>query len=99
MPTAPTPRGEGPPAADDGIELTTDDARLFARLKAWRLEMARDQKMPPYVVFNDRTLRAIASARPRDKLDLSRIHGVGPAKIGSYGDAVLEVLARFAGEG
>lgn len=40
--------------------------------------------------------RAIAAARPRDAFDLSRIHGVGPAKIASYGDKVLEVVAGFA---
>ena len=96
---APTPRGEMPATGADDVALTTEDARLFAKLKVWRLEIARGQKLPPYVVFNDRTLRAIAAARPRDAVDLSRIHGVGPAKIASYGAAVLAVLGRFAEEG
>ena len=96
---APTPRGEGVPAAADEEALTTDDARLFARLKAWRLEVARVQTLPPYVVFSDRTLRAIARARPRDTVDLSRIHGVGPAKIASYGAVVIELVTGFASAG
>ena len=93
------PRGEVPVSGGDEPALTTDDARLFAKLKAWRTEVARTQKVPPYVVFNDRTLRAIASARPRDAVDLGRLHGIGPAKIASYGEAVLAVLGRFAEEG
>ena len=94
-----TPRGEMPASGGDEPSLTTDDARLFAKLKAWRTEVARTQKVPPYVVFNDRTLRAIASERPRDAVDLGRLHGIGPAKIASYGEAVLAVLGRFAEEG
>ena len=92
---APTPRGEAAPPGDDEPSLTTDDARLFAKLKAWRLEIARAQKVPPYVVFNDRSLRSIARARPRDTIDLGRIHGVGPAKIASYGRVVLEVVKGY----
>ena len=92
----PTPRGEGIPAGGDEPALTTQDARLFAKLKAWRLELARVQKVPPYVIFNDRTLRAIAVARPREEVGLSRIHGIGPAKIASYGADVLGVLRQYA---
>ena len=92
----PTPRGEMPAAGGDEPALTTDDSRLFAKLKAWRTEVARTQKVPPYVVFNDRTLRAIAAARPRDEIELSRLHGIGPAKIASFGAEVLDVLAKHA---
>ena len=95
----PTPRGEGPPAADDGIELTTDDARLFARLKAWRLEMARDAKMPP-PTSSSTTARCAPSPPPaRATRSISPASTASArAKIGSYGDAVLEICARHAGE-
>jgi len=50
------------------------------------------------VVFPDRTLEAIACARPTSREQLSFVSGVGPAKLSSYGAAVLRVLARFSGE-
>ena len=91
-----TPRGAARPADADEPALTTDEARLFATLKAWRLEVARAQKVPPYVVFNDRSLRAIARVQPRDAVALGRIHGIGPAKVASYATPVLGVLERHA---
>ena len=93
---APNPRSEAGPGAADDAPLTTDASRLFARLKAWRLEVARTLKLPPYVVFSDRTLRAIARDRPRDMLSLGRVHGVGPAKVASYGADVLDIVGRHA---
>ena len=89
-----TPRSEAAPDAPGDEPLTTDETRLFATLKAWRLEIARVQKVPPYVVFNDRTLRAIVRARPHDAVALGRIHGIGPAKVASFGRPVLDVLVR-----
>ena len=50
--------------------------------------------MPAYVVFNDKTLAAIAERRPGSLVELSTISGVGESKLERYGEAVLEVLAR-----
>ena len=91
----PHPRSEDGSAPEVGEALSVADERLFAALKARRLDLARAKKLPPYVIFHDRTLRDIARSRPRDRLDLGRISGVGPAKVGQYGDDVLEVVARF----
>jgi ATP-dependent DNA helicase UvrD/PcrA len=63
------------------------------RLRAWRLARAREDGVPPYVVFHDSVLRAIAGAQPKSLGDLSEIAGVGPAKLERYGDAVLALLA------
>jgi len=63
------------------------------RLRAWRLERAREDGVPPYVVFHDTVLRAIADAQPRSLGDLSQIAGIGPAKLERYGAAVLALLA------
>ena len=49
--------------------------------------------MPPYVVFHDRTLAALAAARPRDREALRQVPGIGPAKLEAYGDALLALLA------
>ncbi len=68
------------------------DAELFTRLKTWRTEEARRRSLPPYVVFHDRTLAAIAAARPAAAADLARIKGIGPAKLAAYGDALLRLM-------
>ena len=52
--------------------------------------------MPPYVVFHDSVLRAIADAQPASLGELAQIAGVGPAKLDRYGGDVLDVLARAA---
>jgi ATP-dependent DNA helicase RecQ len=49
--------------------------------------------VPPYVIFHDATLRAIADARPRSLQELARIQGVGAAKLERYGDAMLATVA------
>jgi ATP-dependent DNA helicase RecQ len=65
---------------------------LFERLKAWRTEQARAQSVPPYVVFHDATLSAIAAAQPRDLETLSTIGGIGTKKLERYGPALLQLL-------
>ena len=67
------------------------DEGLFERLKAWRLERARDDEVPAYVVFTDATLELIAEHKPGDEKALRAISGVGPSKIERYAE---EVLAR-----
>ncbi len=69
---------------------------LFERLKAWRAEQARAQSVPPYVVFHDSTLSAIAAAQPRDLDALSGIAGIGTRKLERYGAALLELLKEPA---
>ncbi len=69
------------------------DEPLFQALRRWRLEVARAQGVPPYVVFHDATLAAIAAARPAGKRALAAVPGVGAAKLERYGDAILDVVA------
>jgi len=68
------------------------DAELFGRLRAWRKAQAQAQSVPPYVVFSDATLVAIADAQPTSRLELARISGVGPMKLERYADPLLAVL-------
>ena len=49
--------------------------------------------MPPYVVFHDRTLSAIAALRPRSLDGLAEVPGIGPAKLAAYGKALLALIA------
>ena len=69
-----------------------EDAELFGRLRAWRKAQAEAQSVPPYVVFSDATLVAIADARPTSRAGLAQISGVGPTKLTRYADPVLTVL-------
>jgi ATP-dependent DNA helicase RecQ len=68
------------------------ESPLLARLKAWRTDTAREQSVPPYVVFHDATLSAIAAAQPTDLQQLSTISGIGTKKLERYGQALLRLL-------
>jgi DNA helicase-2/ATP-dependent DNA helicase PcrA len=70
------------------------DEDLLLRLKAWRLEVAREQKVPAYVVFTDNTLIAIAELQPDDEKALVAIPGIGARKLEQYGPDVLDMVRR-----
>jgi len=76
--------------------LDADVRARFEALRAWRRERAAEQRVPPYVIFQDRTLLEIAIKQPGDLARLGAIAGVGQSKIARYGEAVLEVLRRGA---
>ena len=71
---------------------------LFEALRAARLELAREQKVPPYVIFHDATLREMAERRPDSLAVLGTISGVGTRKLAQYGEAFLKVLREGAGD-
>ena len=83
-------------AAADDAPLDGDDEALFERLRGWRTEQASERGVPPYVVFNDRTLRALATARPTTDAEMLAVKGVGPAKWDAYGADVLALVAEAA---
>jgi DNA helicase-2/ATP-dependent DNA helicase PcrA len=74
--------------------LAPDDEPVFEALRDWRRRTAEEVGMPPYIVFSDRTLVAIATARPSRPAELARISGVGPKKLEEWGSAVLEVVSK-----
>ena len=71
------------PAADRG---------LFDKLRAKRLELAKTQNVPPYVIFHDKTLAEMAARRPRSVAELAAIPGAGEVKLARYGEAFLTVI-------
>ena len=76
------------------VEALSDDVRVrFEVLRAWRRERAAEQAVPPYVIFQDKTLLEIAQKQPRDLDRLAAISGVGQSKIDRYGKAVLAALS------
>ena len=76
----------------------TKEERLWLALKAKRMELAREQGVPPYVIFHDSTLLEFINQRPASLTELGRISGVGQAKLARYGDAFLKVLEDEAND-
>ncbi|NWG86338.1 MAG: DNA helicase RecQ [Hydrogenophilaceae bacterium] len=79
---------------DDG--LLAKDQPLFDRLRAWRLDKAREQGVPAYVILHDKTLRQLATLRPEGEAALADITGLGAAKREHYGKELLELIAEWA---
>jgi ATP-dependent DNA helicase RecQ len=79
------------------VDLDPEALALFEALRRHRLERARAEGVPPYVVASDRTLRDIAVLRPRTTDELAMAHGIGPAKLERYGEQLLAVVAAARG--
>ena len=71
-----------------------NDDPLWLALKAKRLELARQQGVPPYVIFHDTTLLDMLKRRPATLGDMAQVSGVGQAKLARYGEEFLRVLAQ-----
>ena len=82
-----TPRAQRP-------DLAPEAATRYEALRTWRLGEAREQEIPPYVIFHDAVLHDIAMERPTTLDELGLIRGVGGSKLARYGEAVLDVLAE-----
>ncbi|MTJ84004.1 MAG: DNA helicase RecQ [Telmatospirillum sp.] len=74
-----------------------EDEGLFQALRKLRLDLAREQGVPPYVIFHDNTLLDMARERPGSLDELSQLSGVGQAKLSKYGEAFLEGISLFEG--
>ncbi|MDE7540043.1 DNA helicase RecQ [Gluconobacter sphaericus] len=75
--------------------LSADEKPYFDALRQWRLSEAREQEIPPYVIFHDSVLRDIAREQPASRTELGSIKGVGASKLDRYGAAVLTVLREI----
>lgn len=78
------------------VNLSAEDQVIFEALRNWRLETAKAQGVPPYVIFHDKVLAAIASVRPVGAEHLKSISGVGEKKAARYAQAVAEIIAEAA---
>ena len=86
LPRAPQAGAKKPKRVpDDPVELA---------LREWRLQRSRDDGVPAYVVFDNKTLEAIAERRPADRAELAEVPGVGPKKLEQYADDVLRIVRR-----
>ncbi|HXV70513.1 MAG TPA: HRDC domain-containing protein, partial [Acidimicrobiia bacterium] len=69
------------------------DNELADRLREWRWQQAQTQGVPAYVVFNDKTLEALAALRPSTSEALLGVPGIGPAKLEAYGEDLIDLMA------
>ncbi|MBN1814040.1 MAG: RecQ family ATP-dependent DNA helicase [Anaerolineae bacterium] len=90
----PSPRS--PKEDEEYLEV---DGALLQALRAWRLDQARVRDVPPYVVFHDSHLRAIAARRPITLEALAEVKGVGPKRLEQYGVALVELVRRHLAGG
>jgi ATP-dependent DNA helicase RecQ len=89
-------RGQGKAHWTDAHLPDPADRELFAALRAWRLTAARDQGVPPYLVFHDKTLLALIQAKPRSREDVAAVPGVGQARAFAYADDLLAIFQAHA---
>ncbi|HTD84603.1 MAG TPA: HRDC domain-containing protein, partial [Gemmatimonadaceae bacterium] len=78
----------------EDVTLGDDEQRLLAHLKTLRTEIAREEHVPPYIVFSDRTLAELAVRRPRSLHALQDVRGVGPMKLERYGERFLDAISK-----
>ena len=71
---------------------TEADELLFERLRALRLAIAREEQVPPYIVFSDKTLVAMSRAWPKNKREMLAVSGVGEFKYERYGERFLACI-------
>ena len=100
-PVARTRRARDEPGATPDRRRSVADPvhqALFDALRARRRELAADQGVPPYVIFHDASLVAMAERRPRSTEEFAAIPGVGATKLERYGEMFLEVIREHGGD-
>ncbi|HLU22341.1 MAG TPA: DNA helicase RecQ [Bacillaceae bacterium] len=80
------------------IAQIVKDDELFERLRMVRKEIAEAEKVPPYIIFSDVTLREMSAKLPMSKSELIQIKGVGERKLESYGEAFLLEIQQYCEE-
>jgi ATP-dependent DNA helicase RecQ len=71
------------------------DGALLSRFKALRLQLSKQRRVPPYVIFSDRSLIDMATKKPLTKWDFAEIHGVGQAKLEQFGEVFMAEIKAY----
>ena len=87
--------GKGRNRGGASQELNPVGDPLFDALRALRRDLAKENQVPPYVIFHDSVLRDMAGLRPQTRALLGELPGIGAKKLDAYGDAFLEVIRQF----
>ncbi|MGI9405679.1 MAG: DNA helicase RecQ, partial [Hyphomicrobiaceae bacterium] len=94
-----TKAGKTKKAAAAAAALSSDDLALYEALRDLRLKLSKSQRVPPYVICHDKSLKEMAEQRPGTAGELHGISGLGDAKIKRYGEKFLETIRDFEGGG
>lgn len=73
-------------------QLSGEEELIFEKLKALRLSIAKEEKVPPYIVFSDKTLSHMAIIKPGSKEEMLSVSGVGEFKVDKYGSRFLQIF-------
>jgi len=84
--------GNAEPTRNPRTELSADERALYEALRRWRNQRARDEGKPPYVLFTNNQMIAVARARPKDVAELGRIQGIGESRLASYGEDLVALV-------
>ncbi len=77
-------------------EVTVSNLDLFDSLKELRNKIAKEKRIPSYIVFNDKSLHDMCTLLPRNNAEFLLVHGVGQSKLENYGKVFLDVVNKFA---
>ena len=78
-----------------GKRVGDSDQLLFEELRSLRLSISKEEKVPPYIIFNDATLWDMVAKKPLDNAEFLEISGVGQRKMMTYGNEFMEVIKSF----
>jgi superfamily II DNA helicase RecQ len=95
----PVKNGSGRGKVDYREVLDPEDFAVFARLRQARKEIAQAEAVPVYTVFTNEQLAQMVQSRATTRAALEKVAGVGDARIGKYGERILEILRRQWSEG
>ena len=79
---------------DDDLSKT----HLYLKLRAWRSKIAKQKKVPAYIIMHDHVMRQIAQDKPQTLAALENLNGMGPAKMAQYGDKILDLIDETKGD-
>lgn len=88
-------RRDGRRMAADVFADDEDSQRLFAALKEARMKLAKEQNVPPYVIFHDKTLADMVALKPDNMSTMALVHGIGERKLKKYGQTFIDVIRGY----
>ena len=79
-------------SSSSALDLSEAEEELFEKLRTLRLKIAKEEKVPPYIVFSDKTLIHMSVQKPKSREEMLLVSGVGTFKYDKYGERFLEIL-------
>ena len=79
-------------SSSSALDLSKEEEELFEKLRTLRLKIAKEEKVPPYIVFSDKTLIHMSVQKPKNREEMLLVSGVGTFKYDKYGERFLEIL-------